>query len=71
MRERVSASVVLQRRVLVQGKRGFNIHARRSPTGGPVEWFVEYDVGVDPQDVVVRDLAGTALAEARSELGAN
>jgi hypothetical protein len=68
MRERVSASVVLQRRILVEGKRGFNIIARRSPTGGPVEWFVEYDVGVDPGDVVVRDLAGNALDEARAEL---
>ncbi len=69
MRERVTASVVLQRRVLVEGKRGFNINARRSPTGGPVSWFVEYDEGVNPEGVVVRDLAGRALDEARSELG--
>lgn len=68
MRERITASVVLQRRVLVEGKRGFNINARRAPTGGQVEWFVEYDVGIDPANVVVRDLAGAALDQAQGEL---
>ena len=69
MRERVSASVVLQRRVLVTGKRGFNVIARRSPAGGAVSLFVEYDEGVDPEDPVVLDLVGAAVDEARSEFG--
>jgi hypothetical protein len=68
MRERVTASVVLQRRVAVSGRRGFTVIGRRSPTGGPVDWFVEYDEGVDPGDAVVRELAGTALDGARAEL---
>ncbi len=69
MRERVTASVVLQRRAVVQGRRGLNVIARRPPTGGDVGWFVEYDEGVDPDDPAVRDLADRALAQARSELG--
>jgi hypothetical protein len=70
MRERVTASVVLQRRAVVSGRRGLNVIARRAPAGGPLEWFVEYDAGVDPEDPVVRELAGKALDEARAELGA-
>ncbi len=68
MRERVTASVVLQRRSVVRGRSGFNVIARRPPTGGDVAWFVEYDEGVDPDDPAVRDLADHALAQARSEL---
>jgi len=68
MRERVTASVVLQRRAVVQGRKGLNVIARRAPTGGEVGWFVEYDEGVDPDDPGVRALAGQALERARSEL---
>ena len=35
VRERVTASVVLQRRVPVRGKLGLTVIARRSPVGGP------------------------------------
>ena len=68
MRERVTASVVLQRRAVVRGRKGLNVIARRAPTGGEVGWFVEYDEGVDPDDPSVRALAGQALDRARSEL---
>ena len=68
MRERVTASVVLQRRAVVRGRKGLNVIARRAPTGGEVGWFVEYDEGVDPDDPAVRALAGQALEQARSEL---
>ena len=68
MRERVTASVVLQRRAVVRGRKGLNVIARRAPTGGEVGWFVEYDEGVDPDDPSVRALAGQALERARSEL---
>ena len=36
VRERVTASIVLQRRVPVRGKLGLTVIARRSPVGGPV-----------------------------------
>jgi hypothetical protein len=68
VRERVTASVVMQRRVEVDGRRGLTVSARRSPTGGEVAWFVEYDEGVDPDDPVVADLAQVGLADAQAEL---
>ncbi len=70
VRERVTASVVLQRHVPVTGRRGLRVIARRAPRGDrPVRWFYEYDEGVDPDDPVVRELAEDALREARSEAG--
>ncbi len=70
VRERVTASVVLQRRVTVEGKRGFFVLARRAPTGsGDVEWAYEFDPDVDPQDPEVRRLADSALRAAAEEVG--
>jgi hypothetical protein len=70
VRERVTASVVLQRHVPVTGRRGLRVIARRAPRGDrPVRWFYEYDEGVDPDDPVVRELAQEALREARAEVG--
>ena len=70
VRERVTASVVLQRHVPVTGRRGLRVIARRAPRGDrPVRWFYQYDEGVDPDDPVVRDLAQTALREAQAEVG--
>lgn len=70
VRERVTASVVLQRRVVVSGKKGFAVLARRSPTGaGEISWAYEFDAGVDPDDPEVRRLAEAGLRAAAEELG--
>jgi hypothetical protein len=70
LRERVTASVVLQRRVSVEGKRGLSVVARRAPTGGgPIVWAYELDPGVDPDDPEVRRLADAGLRAAAEELG--
>jgi len=70
VRERVTASVVLQRHVPVTGRRGLRVIARRAPRGDqPLRWVYEYDEGVDPDDPQVRELARRALAEARDEVG--
>jgi len=70
VRERVTASVVLQRHVPVDGRRGLRVIARRAPRGHqPIAWFYEYDEGVDPQDPLVREAAQAALRTAREELG--
>ena len=70
MRERVTASVVLQRHVPLAGRRGLRVIARRAPRGNqPVAWFYEYDEGVDPADPAVRAAAEAALRDAREELG--
>jgi hypothetical protein len=67
VRERVTASLVLQRRVNVDGGRGFTVLGRRSPAGGPVEWYVDYDDGVEPDAVTAE--VDAAVAQARTEVG--
>jgi hypothetical protein len=70
VRERVTASVVMQRRVAISGGKGLFVIARRSPTGaGDIDWAFEYDAGVDPADPEVSRLAETALRTAAEELG--
>lgn len=70
VRERVTASVVLQRHVAVDARRGLRVIARRAPGGDrPLTWVYEFDEGVDPDDPEVRALAAEALAAARNEVG--
>jgi len=69
LRERVSASVVLQRGHLIDGKSGFKVIGRRSPTGGPISWMHEYDAGVDPTDPEVAAAAERVLRQAREDVG--
>jgi hypothetical protein len=70
VRERVTASVVLQRRVVVHGKQGLFVVARRAPTGeGGITWAYELDAGLDPDDPQVRRLAELGLRAAAEELG--
>jgi hypothetical protein len=70
VRERVTASVVLQRHVPLDGRRGLRVVARRAPRGDqPVRWLYEYDEGVDPDDPEVRRAAEEALAQARADVG--
>jgi hypothetical protein len=70
VRERVTASVVLQRHVAIRGPRGVRVIARRAPTGARgLSWFFEYDDGIDPADPFVDHAAQEALAAARNEVG--
>jgi hypothetical protein len=70
VRERVTASVVLQRHVAIEGRRGVRVIARRAPRGDrPLSWLYEYDEGIDPDDPLVQLAAGEALAAARDEVG--
>ena len=70
VRERVTASVVLQTRVPLDGRRGLLVIARRAPRGDrPVEWVFEYDEGVDPNAPEVVAAAREALEVARQEVG--
>ncbi len=73
VRERVTASVVLQRHVPLDGRRGVRVVARRSP-GSPGQeaeliWLHEYDEGIDPDDPIVARAAAEALSDARAEVG--
>jgi hypothetical protein len=70
VRERVTASVLLQRHVAVAGGRGLRVIARRPPGGDrPVQWIFEYDEGVDPDDPAVQAVAEQALEAARADVG--
>ena len=70
VRERVTASVVLQRHVAVAGRRGLRVIARRAPAGsGAIQWVYEYDEGVDPDDPAVREAARSALEAMRRDVG--
>jgi hypothetical protein len=70
VRERVDASIVLQRKVPVAGKRGFTVVARRPPSGdGELTWSFEFDPGIDPEDAVVAAATDLALEEAQESLG--
>jgi hypothetical protein len=69
VRERVTASIVLQRRVPVRDRLGVTVIGRRSPVGGPVRWMHAYDEGLDPLDPEVVAVADLALLQAQSEVG--
>ena len=70
VRERVTASILLQRRVEVAPRRGLSVIARRAPSGhGEVTWAYELDAGVAPADPAVMAAAERAHAEARESLG--
>jgi hypothetical protein len=70
IRERITASIVLQRHVPVRGRAGVFVIARRPPRGdAPIQWIYEYQEGIDPADPDVRRAAEAALAAARDEVG--
>ena len=70
VRERVTASVLIQRRVDVHGKKGLVVIARRPPRGrGEITWAYELDAGVDPADPAVKAAADAALRAARLDVG--
>jgi hypothetical protein len=70
VRERVTASVLLTRRVPVEPGRGLTVIARRAPGGtDPVVWSYDLDPGLDPDDPLVRAAAEQGLLSARDELG--
>jgi hypothetical protein len=70
VRERVTASVLLQRRVEVRGRRGLTVIARRPPRGrGEITWAYELDDGMDPADPEVARAAEAGLRAARQDIG--
>ncbi|HWJ08382.1 MAG TPA: hypothetical protein VNS46_03345 [Nocardioides sp.] len=71
VRERVTASIALQRHVPVAERRSVRILARQAPgRRGELAWFVEYDAGLDPADPAVDAVVQAALAAARADIGA-
>ena len=70
LRERVSASILVQRRVVLERRRGLTVIGRRPPSRpGEVTWAYQLDHGVDPSDAAVRAAAEAGLREAQESLG--
>ncbi|TCO35578.1 hypothetical protein EV652_101460 [Kribbella steppae] len=71
LRERVDASIVVQRHVPLSGKRGVRVVGRRNPadTDAPVAWNVVLDKGLEPDQPGVVDAAEAALKSVREEFG--
>ncbi|WP_460664167.1 hypothetical protein [Kribbella swartbergensis] len=71
LRERVDASIVVQRHVPLAGKRGVRIVGRRNPadTDAPVTWNFVLDKGLEPTQPGLVDAAEAALKTVRDEFG--
>jgi len=69
IRERVNASIVVQRRIELVGERGARFVARREPGTTDLRWSVVFDAGLDPGDLDLRRRADEALAALRVSLG--
>lgn len=71
LRERVDASIVVQRHVPLAGKRGVRIVGRRNPaaTDAKITWNIVLDKGLEPSQPGVVDAAEAALRQVRDEFG--
>lgn len=70
VRERVTASIVISERLLVDGRLGARFTARRPPGGDEeLTWSVLFDPGLDPADPTLRRWADAAIAELRASRG--
>jgi hypothetical protein len=71
LRERVDASVVIQRHVPLSGRKGVRIVGRRNPadTTAAISWNFVLDKGLEPDQPGLLDRAEAALAVVRDEFG--
>jgi hypothetical protein len=69
LRERVGASVLLQRHVPLQGRKGVRIVGRRNPADrdAPIEWSFVLDKGLNAEEPGLLERADAALNSLRSE----
>jgi len=68
VRERVTSSIVVSERVVLAGRAGARIMARRRPDG-EIRWSVFYDDGT-PRDAQVQEAARDAVARLQMRWGA-
>jgi hypothetical protein len=69
IRERVEGSVVISRRIPVNGRRGVRVAIRRAAPGQPLTTQVVPDRGVDLRDVEIAARVEAALADLREQTG--
>jgi hypothetical protein len=70
VRDRVTASIVVNRHVRLVGRSGVRILGRRAPGVDGLVWTLRFDPDLDPADPTLRALADAELAELRQQLGA-
>jgi hypothetical protein len=69
VRERVTASIVVDQHVALVGRAGAKIIARRVPGRDDLEWIAIYDRGVDRDEAGVKERVSDAVALLRRDLG--
>ena len=71
LRERIDASVLVQRHVPLVGKKGVRVVGRRNPSepDASVTWNFVLDKGLEPDQPGLVDRAEAALASVRDEFG--
>jgi hypothetical protein len=69
VRERVNATIVVNKHVNLPGRGGVRLVARRRPSGEMVGWTLVFDDGLDPDDPGLRALAEQALEGLRRSMG--
>ncbi|MEU8251178.1 hypothetical protein [Nonomuraea sp. NPDC048916] len=69
VRERVNATIVVNKRVELPGRGGVRLVARRRPGGEVLGWTLVFDDGLDPDDPGLRAQAEQALEGVRRSMG--
>ncbi|MFI6294493.1 hypothetical protein ACIBEJ_23075 [Nonomuraea sp. NPDC050790] len=69
IRERVNATIVVNKHVQLPGRGGVRLVARRPPGGEVKEWTLVFDEGLDPHDPGLRAQAEQALEGVRRSMG--
>jgi hypothetical protein len=69
VRERVNATIVVNKHVNLPGRGGVRLVARRKPGGEVGGWTFVFDDGLDPDDPGLRALAEQALEGVRRSMG--
>ncbi|SDH01089.1 hypothetical protein [Nonomuraea jiangxiensis] len=69
VRERVNATIVVNKHVSLPGRGGVRLVARRRPAGELLGWTFVFDEGLDPTDPGLRAQAEQALEGVRRSMG--
>ncbi|HEX4816156.1 MAG TPA: hypothetical protein VFV66_25715 [Nonomuraea sp.] len=69
VRERVNATIVVNKHVSLPGRGGVRLVARRRPGGEMLGWTLVFDDGLDPADPGLRAQAEQALEGVRRSMG--
>lgn len=69
VRERVTATIVVNRHARLVGGHGVRVVGRRRPGSDSIGWTLAFDPGLDPDDPGLRAMAEQALDDVRRQTG--